>query len=156
MFTVVFSVDRVWKRVVQQGDALVDATCGNGYDTLAMVKMVANKSQTGRVYAMDVQKIALDNTLSLLDQSLNQDEVLTLCISIIDTYEVLVFFCVYFIIIHMIVMFFLPLTSHLFSTIFFSTNFCCDRSLKIVVLLWHAKDSYYGIFATWHVFRSVH
>ncbi|KAM7532390.1 hypothetical protein LguiB_035800 [Lonicera macranthoides] len=64
----------VWKRVVQQGDALVDATCGNDYDTLAMVKMVANKSQTGRVYAMDVQKIALDNTLSLLDQSLNQDE----------------------------------------------------------------------------------
>uniref|UniRef100_A0A5B7BLB8 rRNA methylase YtqB n=1 Tax=Davidia involucrata TaxID=16924 RepID=A0A5B7BLB8_DAVIN len=64
----------VWKHVVQKGDTLVDATCGNGYDTLAMVKMVADKSRMGRVYAMDIQKVALENTLSLLDESLNPDE----------------------------------------------------------------------------------
>ncbi|RVW34760.1 LINE-1 reverse transcriptase-like [Vitis vinifera] len=34
----------VWKHVVQKGDTVVDATCGNGYDTLAMLKMVADGS----------------------------------------------------------------------------------------------------------------
>lgn len=65
---------RLWKRVVQKGDALVDATCGNGHDTLAMLKMVADKSISGHVYAMDIQKTALKNTMSLLDISLNPDE----------------------------------------------------------------------------------
>ncbi|KAK2980182.1 hypothetical protein RJ640_007272 [Escallonia rubra] len=66
--------NRVWKHVVKEGDSLVDATCGNGNDTLAMVKMVAEKSCRGRVYAMDVQKIALENTFSLLDEELSTDE----------------------------------------------------------------------------------
>ncbi|XP_059661865.1 tRNA (mnm(5)s(2)U34)-methyltransferase, chloroplastic [Cornus florida] len=64
----------VWRHVIQKGGILVDATCGNGYDTLAMVKMVAGKPPKGRVYAMDIQKAALENTLSLLDESLNPDE----------------------------------------------------------------------------------
>lgn len=64
----------VWRHIVQNGDILVDATCGNGYDTLAMVKMVADKSSTGRVYAMDIQKAALESTSSLLDESLDSDE----------------------------------------------------------------------------------
>lgn len=68
---------RVWRHIVQNGDILVDATCGNGYDTLAMVKMVADKSSTGRVYAMDIQKAALESTSYLLDESLDSDEVLT-------------------------------------------------------------------------------
>ncbi|XAR56916.1 hypothetical protein NMG60_11037567 [Bertholletia excelsa] len=64
----------VWRCIVQKGDSLVDATCGNGHDTLAMVKMVADKPHSGHVYAMDVQKTALENTSSLLDESLNSDE----------------------------------------------------------------------------------
>ncbi|CAK9174995.1 unnamed protein product [Ilex paraguariensis] len=64
----------VWKHVVQKGDAVVDATCGNGYDTLAMLKMVADQSKRGRVYGMDVQKVAIESTSSLLDQSVNSDE----------------------------------------------------------------------------------
>lgn len=64
----------VWGRIIQEGDALVDATCGNGYDTLAMVKMIADMSNTGRVYAMDIQQEALENTSSLLEESLNPDE----------------------------------------------------------------------------------
>lgn len=74
---------RVWRHIVQNGDILVDATCGNGYDTLAMVKMVADKSSTGRVYAMDIQKAALESTSSLLDESLDSDEVLLLFISLL-------------------------------------------------------------------------
>lgn len=68
----------VWRHLVQKGDAVVDATCGNGYDTLAMVNMVADKSRGGGgggcVYGMDVQETALKNTMSLLDGSLHPDE----------------------------------------------------------------------------------
>ncbi|MCD7465708.1 hypothetical protein HAX54_001788 [Datura stramonium] len=64
----------VWKHVVQKGDAVVDATCGNGYDTLALLKLVADKTQRGQVYGMDVQKIAIESTSSLLDQFASPDE----------------------------------------------------------------------------------
>lgn len=71
---------RVWKHVVQKGDTVIDATCGNGYDTLAMLKMVADESGRGCVYAMDIQKDALVNTYSLLERSLNPNEVPLFCI----------------------------------------------------------------------------
>ncbi|KAL8215654.1 hypothetical protein R6Q57_022491 [Mikania cordata] len=61
----------IWKHVVQKGDAVVDATCGNGYDTLAMVDMVADESCSGHVYSMDIQETALQNTICLLDKSLD-------------------------------------------------------------------------------------
>ncbi|GLT56628.1 hypothetical protein SLA2020_296580 [Shorea laevis] len=64
----------VWKHVVQKGDTVIDATCGNGYDTLAMLKLVADDSGRGRVYGMDIQTEALENTLSLLDGTVNQKE----------------------------------------------------------------------------------
>ncbi|XP_047331698.1 putative rRNA methylase YtqB, partial [Impatiens glandulifera] len=64
-----------WKYIVQKGDTVVDATCGNGHDTLALVKLVtADKTQRGRVYSLDVQKFALEKTLALLDESLDKDE----------------------------------------------------------------------------------
>lgn len=65
----------IWKHVVRKGDAVVDATCGNGYDTLAMVNMVADESCSGRVYSMDIQETALQNTRSLLDGLLDPDKV---------------------------------------------------------------------------------
>ncbi|XP_050935280.1 uncharacterized protein LOC103496382 isoform X3 [Cucumis melo] len=69
----------VWKCVVKKGDTVVDATCGNGFDTLAMVKMVADESGSARVYAMDVQNEALESTSALLDESLSEKEFLVLC-----------------------------------------------------------------------------
>ncbi|KAK3217786.1 hypothetical protein Dsin_011756 [Dipteronia sinensis] len=64
----------VWKHVVRKGDMVVDATCGNGYDTLAMLKLVADESGTGRVYGLDVQGEALVNTSALLDETVDQAE----------------------------------------------------------------------------------
>lgn len=64
----------VWNNVVQKGDTVIDATCGNGYDTLTMLKLVADESGGGRVYGMDTQKDALENTSSLLTESLNPNE----------------------------------------------------------------------------------
>lgn len=70
-----FFSKRVWERVVRKGDTVIDATCGNGYDTLTMLKMVADESQQGRVYGLDIQKDALENTSSLLEQSVSPNEV---------------------------------------------------------------------------------
>ncbi|KAJ1377902.1 S-adenosyl-L-methionine-dependent methyltransferase [Sesbania bispinosa] len=64
----------VWKNIVQKGDTVIDATCGNGYDTLAMLNLVADDSHGGYVYAFDIQKDALDNTSFLLEKSLNSNE----------------------------------------------------------------------------------
>lgn len=66
---------RVWKNVIQRGDTVVDATCGNGYDTLALLKMVADESGKGCVYGMDIQRSALESTSSLLEESVDQNEV---------------------------------------------------------------------------------
>lgn len=68
---------RVWTNVVRKGDVVVDATCGNGYDTLAMLRLVADDElQIGRVYAMDLQKDALESTSSFLDKSVSPHKVL--------------------------------------------------------------------------------
>ncbi|XP_060963520.1 tRNA (mnm(5)s(2)U34)-methyltransferase, chloroplastic isoform X2 [Cannabis sativa] len=65
---------KVWERIVREGDTVIDATCGNGYDTLIMLKLVAGESQLGRVYGLDIQKDALENTSSLLEQSVSPNE----------------------------------------------------------------------------------
>ncbi|KAB1995183.1 hypothetical protein ES319_D13G144600v1 [Gossypium barbadense] len=64
----------VWRHVLHKGDIVIDATCGNGYDTVAMLKMVADESGHGRVYGMDIQTEALENTSSLLDETVTQKE----------------------------------------------------------------------------------
>ncbi|XP_027342616.1 uncharacterized protein LOC113855256 [Abrus precatorius] len=63
----------VWKHIIQKGDTVIDATCGNGFDTLAMLNLVADDSHNGYVYALDIQKDALDNTSCLLEESLNSN-----------------------------------------------------------------------------------
>ena len=48
------------------GGVAIDATMGNGHDTLWLCEMVGEK---GRVYAFDVQKQALENTQRRLDEA---------------------------------------------------------------------------------------
>ncbi|MBI6864613.1 class I SAM-dependent methyltransferase [Lysinibacillus sp. RSDA_15] len=56
------------KDSVEEGDTVVDATAGNGHDTLFLAQLVGDE---GQVYAFDVQKKAVDATLHrLLDQGL--------------------------------------------------------------------------------------
>ena len=45
--------------IVKEGDVVVDATMGNGYDTVYLAKKVGSK---GKVYAFDVQEEALKST----------------------------------------------------------------------------------------------
>lgn len=68
------------KSVVQQGDTVVDATCGNGHDTLFLSGLVGD---TGKVYAFDIQKEALCQTRKrLLDSGM-----IHRCILIPDGHE---------------------------------------------------------------------
>lgn len=47
-----------------KGETVVDATVGNGNDTLFLAQAVGN---LGKVYAFDIQRIALEKTKQLLD-----------------------------------------------------------------------------------------
>lgn len=57
-----------WAQVLQPGDTAVDATCGNGHDTLALAKLVG---PAGRVFALDLQEAALCSTRSRLESHLS-------------------------------------------------------------------------------------
>ncbi len=46
-------------RVVRAGDVVVDATCGNGFDTLFLARLVGER---GRVWAFDIQPEAIRST----------------------------------------------------------------------------------------------
>jgi predicted methyltransferase len=52
------------KRRIQSGDTVVDATVGNGYDTLAMAEAVGSD---GRVIGFDIQAQAIDATRQRLE-----------------------------------------------------------------------------------------
>lgn len=47
------------EKAVQNGDIVVDGTCGNGYDTTFLAKIVGKQ---GHVYAFDVQEEAINHT----------------------------------------------------------------------------------------------
>lgn len=44
---------------VTEGDLVIDATAGNGYDTICLAELVGS---AGHVYAFDIQRKALENT----------------------------------------------------------------------------------------------
>lgn len=54
------------QKAVQQGDTVVDATMGNGNDTLLLARLVGEK---GKVYSFDIQQCALANTRKKLDDA---------------------------------------------------------------------------------------
>jgi hypothetical protein len=51
---------------VEPGSRVVDATCGNGRDTLFLARLVG---PSGKVWAFDLQEKALANTRALLDKA---------------------------------------------------------------------------------------
>ncbi len=56
----------ILQKAVLPGDAVVDATMGNGHDTLFLCNLVG---ETGRVYAFDVQAQAVENTKKRLEEA---------------------------------------------------------------------------------------
>ena len=48
--------------IIQEGDAVVDATCGNGHDTKFLAGLVGAE---GKVYSFDIQAEAIENARTL-------------------------------------------------------------------------------------------
>lgn len=53
-------------QVLREGDVAVDATAGNGLDTLFLARLVGSR---GHVYAFDIQQAALQKTAALLNRN---------------------------------------------------------------------------------------
>lgn len=58
-----------WERLLQKGDVVVDATCGNGHDTLFLAEKVLNDGK-GEAWGFDIQQEALTNTQKKLEGEL--------------------------------------------------------------------------------------
>ena len=58
--------------ILQPGDHAIDATMGNGYDTLFMAELVG---KTGHVYSFDIQPAALQSTKEKLAEQALTDRV---------------------------------------------------------------------------------
>ena len=59
-----------WDLLLSSGDVVIDATCGNGKDTLFLAQKVLPQ---GFVVGLDVQTQAIENTLALLQNNLPQE-----------------------------------------------------------------------------------
>ncbi|HEV8052136.1 MAG TPA: class I SAM-dependent methyltransferase [Parachlamydiaceae bacterium] len=64
-----------WQKLLKPGDCVIDATCGNGHDTLFLSGIVLDMDNSaaekkGYVIAIDTQEQAIENTRNLLNQNL--------------------------------------------------------------------------------------
>lgn len=58
----------LWAQIVNRGDCVIDATCGNGHDTLTLGRLVLDTYlKEGKVYGIDLQQKAIAATHTLLD-----------------------------------------------------------------------------------------
>jgi tRNA G37 N-methylase Trm5 len=72
-------------QAVNAGDTVVDATMGNGHDTLFLAEQVG---PDGRVYAFDIQESAVESTRKLMENHSVSDRVTLFCRSHADLAEV--------------------------------------------------------------------
>lgn len=63
-------------KAVGEGDTVIDATAGNGGDTLFLAELAG---PSGRVYSFDIQQAAIDKTLGKLTAAGLKDRVSLIC-----------------------------------------------------------------------------
>lgn len=61
---------QIWSQIVKPGDFVIDATCGNGHDSMILAKLAVTIS-AGLLQVIDIQKEALNATRSLLSAHLS-------------------------------------------------------------------------------------
>ncbi|AAD19124.1 putative rRNA methylase [Chlamydia pneumoniae TW-183] len=61
----------IFKTTVVPGDTVIDATCGNGNDSLFLARLLQGE---GRLVVYDIQKEALSNALLLFETHLSEQE----------------------------------------------------------------------------------
>jgi hypothetical protein len=64
---------RYWEKLIEPGDWVIDATCGNGVDTLKLCQL-ALRQGAGKVIGMDIQSDAIKSTSLLLDLHLSEEQ----------------------------------------------------------------------------------
>ena len=69
--TVIDLAHSYWKQCVTPGDIVIDATCGNGYDSSVLATLALTQS-SGELHLFDIQQKALQHSQERL-QSLHQD-----------------------------------------------------------------------------------
>jgi tRNA1(Val) A37 N6-methylase TrmN6 len=62
-----------WAKLITPGDCIIDATCGNGKDTLQLAEL-AIQIGMGKVYAFDIQKEAIESAKKYLFEHLAVDQ----------------------------------------------------------------------------------
>jgi predicted methyltransferase len=61
-----------WQQLVRSGDTVIDATCGNGHDTLILSKQALSPG-AGKVHAYDIQPEAIETTRMRLAEQLDPE-----------------------------------------------------------------------------------
>ncbi len=56
-----------WQRIVCDNDTVIDATCGNGKDSLRLALLLQNKKNTN-LFCVDIQEKAINNTKKILQE----------------------------------------------------------------------------------------
>lgn len=62
---------QIWKIVLQPGDTVCDATCGNGNDSIFLAQAVGNQ---GRLVCIDLQEQAVEATRDNIEKTIDQNE----------------------------------------------------------------------------------
>ncbi len=57
-----------WKKLLTPGDIAVDATCGNGHDTLTLAQFILTPT-SGTLYAIDIQPEAIQKTREKIESN---------------------------------------------------------------------------------------
>ena len=60
-----------WKLLVKPGDTVIDATCGNGHDTLYLAQLALTEN-SGEVFGFDIQAEAIEKTRLHLQTNLSE------------------------------------------------------------------------------------
>lgn len=61
-----------WEKVIKEGDWVIDATCGNGKDSLKLAQLI---SPSGGVISLDIQPMAIENSNNLFTQKLTTEQI---------------------------------------------------------------------------------
>lgn len=61
-----------WMQIVEIGDTVIDATCGNGHDTVKLCQLALSPTK-GKVYSFDIQEQAIHNATKEFDNHLKKE-----------------------------------------------------------------------------------
>ncbi len=62
----------IWPSILYPGAYVIDATCGNGHDTLFLSQNALTEHK-GKIIALDIQEKAIENTSHLLKETLQKN-----------------------------------------------------------------------------------